>query len=323
MHKSSIVACIFIILVSSCHRENIENKICQNRSNGIKRPCTSEEILFIKDWNFIVDKINNFDINTFDKSFFSFSHGDKKLPKIILLGEVHNHIEGILENWGYIKYLAKNGPVHVLLEGLDASKFGGNDNLRKLNEIIIIVLHKRLADEKVAYHPDVWDRLAAARYNNAIDNFFSTIDHLVKIPFTKNINFSYWDDANEKDVKYVNMVRRNTSILNSITQKLRAEKNARVVVMAGFEHLPLGDYYTAYVAIPQLGLALPPHFSQFYTLAKQFRTTLKLGSENFFDERVGATQVLYEGLDALGINNIQAIPRSSLKNWKDKCRYCS
>lgn len=315
--------CAFGALFGACDLVTpppITDKICED-SNGTKRACTALELSLIEDWNWVVAKITSFDINKFDEKFLSVVQGDLKNPKVVLMGEAHNHIDGILENWGYLNYLAKNGKINVLEEGGDAAQEESNTSIKKIIRVLQIIVQKRLIDEGVVYHPSNWDKLTAERLRPAIDSFFRAQDHLKGAGFMNyldNISFSNWDKRGEKSYKYMNMVRRNTSLINSITQKLQTEEQVPVVVLAGFSHLPLGDYYTAYKQIPQLGLKLPPDFPRFYPLAEAYRTRrAREGNEKYYEERVGATQVIYEGLSNLGVNTVQATPRSSIKNWEE------
>ena len=327
LHKIyNLTALIIIVFLSACDHDNntqITDKICEDRVDRTKRACSAEELLFIKDWNWIIERITDFDIDKFEEKFLSVPPGKPKKPQVALLGEMHNHLEGILDNWGYINYLAKNEKVNILMEGSDSqSKDNNKDSneefFSKISELISLYVEKNLSDAGVPYHSSNWKKLKAEGFKQAFDYFFSAVKHLKQLRSLNNMNFAYWDKRGEKSYKYKNMVTRNTSLINSVTQKLATEKNIPIVVMAGFEHLPLGDYYVAAVRIPALKLGFPPKFSQFYLDAIQYRLS---SSQNkiikFYEERLGATQVIYDGLSKFEVNIIQAIPRSSLKSWKE------
>ena len=89
-----------------------------------------------------------------------------------------------------------------------------------------------------------------------MDNFLSTSKHLTRIPFTKNMVFSYWDHKRETDDKYINLREKKSFAAQLSLPRSWGEKNVPVAVLAGFEHLPFGGLLLAYTRIPKLGLVL-------------------------------------------------------------------
>lgn len=173
-----------IVFISSCNPHGTkQGKLCQRDEDEPERLCTNEELAFISNWNYVISTINNFNIDDFDK-YYKRVGNDYINPRLALLGEVHIDFHGMLTNYSYLNYLAKNQKVQALKEGCNFDpnpKKVESENKKQFShvlEIIVLILQKELIDEGRAYDPRQWDKLAAARVEPRKEYFLAHVNIL-------------------------------------------------------------------------------------------------------------------------------------------------
>lgn len=302
---------LFVVLFFFQACEEGSKFTCEDRTTKAKRQCSLAEDSFIKEFNSITDTIEAFNPKDLENKYTTWRYpNDNSLPALHLLGEAHVDVEGILSNWGYINYISKNSQnkIKILLEGSDFVVNEKEDTLDILSAIYFhTYLVKIFVREKIKYtSASVLDTFMANNINQVYDLFFITYENLRFSNLIKSIHFNYWDHRGKS------FKSRNISMAQRIVDHFKAKPQEPLVVIAGFEHFPLGEKIA--VSVREPGLSLPNAYSDYYTFIEQIqRSRGQKRKLTVFEERFGATKIIYQTIIDNNFKARTLIPLSSVE----------
>ena len=213
---------------------------------------TEEEKLFINDFNSYLLKIKEppYSFQDLEKGF-SNSGKDVKQAQIIFFGERHQDPVMKFEQLRALELLLKPDDV-VLFEGGDA----GEEAFDCVNSFGNAYIQHKWFGRGRKFDSHTGERLDWSKaekkvfYDHQIHLFHQTLEalNLTSIKLSQSLCY-YWDDKKshvwgEKDTREGHpllepMTKRNTAMVAEIKRHL--SPNHKVIVIAGFHHLPTGD----------------------------------------------------------------------------------
>ena len=101
-------------------------------------------------------------------------------------------------------------------------------------------------------------------------------------------------------------------MVRAIEHAQKQDTKGTIVVMAGYRHLPLGEYVSAKNVINNFSFPDIPDFNNYYIAANNYKIDKIKKSKLSFDEEVlGTTRDVYIKISSIN-NSIQAIPWTAL-----------
>lgn len=286
-----------LLFLSSCFFEVQEEKKLVEYN-------VSKEV-FIGEFNQFLSEIKNSNENVLDNFVIdSINKSDKNSKIVHLFGEHHLDKDGIKKTLSYIIQLAKKGPVKVLIEGTGREKSASTlpGNLVTIQHFFWYFLLQKYVDLNGVsnYNPVALDNWIAAHTNYIDIVVQSILDEklLVQGMSIPQIRFDGWDKEVEVPYSFEGLVMRNKSLVDGIAQE---NDKVQLVVLAGFMHLPLGDYLN-YQKNKDQRYVLNPDYARFYTELSKDRS-----------HKNGSSEIIYSSALQNGWALIQAIPKSSLR----------
>lgn len=283
-----------LVLLSSCfHEAKEERKLTEYNVN---------QDVFISDFNQFLSDIKNSDETILNNFVVDTINNDKNNSKIVhVFGEHHLDKDGIKKTLAYIIQLAKKGPVKILREGMPSEKSTSTipANLDTILHFFSFFLTQKYIDLNGVnnYNSEALDswRAAHSKYFDVVVRSLLDKKLLVQGTNLNKIRVGGWDKEVNKPYSFEGLVLRNKSLVDAIAGE---DDTVQLVVLAGFVHLPLGDYLD-YQKNTNKPYDANPDYPRFYAEQSTF--------EN------GSSEIIYRSALKNGWTLIQAIPKSSLR----------
>lgn len=265
----------------------------------------SPEVL-LADFNQFLSEIKNSDDTILDSFVINAVNKDNNASKIVyLFGEHHLDKEGVKKTLSYIIQLAKKGPVKILREGMPSGKSESTlpANLFTIQYFFSSFLTQKYIDLHGVSHydPKAIDSWKAAhmKYFGVVIQSILDKKLLVQGLNITKIRIDGWDKEIDNPYSFQGMVLRNTSMVDVIAKE---EGTVQLAIVAGFIHLPLGDYLD-FQKNNNKRYEANPDYPRFYAERSQ---------EHFTSEN-GSSEIIYRSAIKNGWTLIQAIPKTSLR----------
>lgn len=309
-----LLSIIVILLAGACSDPHV-NHICQD--NTKRRPCTSDEKNMIDDMRTIIRSVANFDSNNLDKKFNTTSKGIDG-ARVVIFGENHLEIIGMMETLGALNALAKNGDV-VLLEGADRKKAA----VVECGLHLIFNIYEAWQWEKLGldYNPALKAEWYATKKLGAL--FHSTKASYDLSGLTiKHVRCGFWDDAKAlqegltSGINYNVLKKQNLSMFYAIEENLKdlpAKNN--IFVNTGYFHMPLGEVLDF---IKKNSGHASTEFSvdDFYALVKAEKEKPLASRTVIIDDFSGNSRVLYKNLQRKSIPYVEMIHGRVFRHYR-------
>lgn len=299
-----------LFISAGCGRLETD-KVCREQNRD--RPCTENEVRVIYGIQKIIDRIVSFNPATFESDFLFDEVKGKNKSQLYLLGENHSDIDGQLATWSYVNHLGKNGGL-VLKEGLSRKTARENDGVSFCAFLANLYAGIEWAKLNRPYYPSEYDSWIAKNMPLkeclfSLRNFNFSGLNLVKM------TFGYWDVDREKKSKLSDVdavLKRNRSLVKAVLTALPTIEDKPLFVVAGYEHLPLGDLSRAQAKNRRHNLDIPNSYEDFYDAVEKNRALPKEMRKIKLLEFSGTTANIFRAFKQKGIGYFQAIPMRSL-----------
>jgi hypothetical protein len=299
---------IATLWLAACVQPKFES-ICED--NGSVRDCTPKEQAMIDDMHYIIKAIHNYEM-THPEQINWAVRGNSMNPRVIYLGENHTEIVGQIQTLATVNTVADAKTIY-LREGADRFlPYEKNCGLDVIFQEFLVWQWEKLG---IAYDP-------VKAYNWRVSQGYEELFQKTKRSYDlsglgiADMTCGYWDDRKALDecFKDLNLIPKRLKVrnlgMNEAVEKALSNFN-RVVVSAGYSHLPIGEVVKLKNNNPSRS-DITSSMEDFYGLVKDEKRKPEATRSLKISAGVGSTKVIY---DFLKDRDIPFVERIHGKMW--------
>lgn len=258
--------------------------------NDNKRTCSSKEKSMIDGIRSIINQLKSYRHDDFATSFEA-SGDPLDQAQVLFFGENHTEIISIIQSYAALSYLANPDDV-ILLEGSSPS----NQNF-KCDAVFLLNTYVIWEWEKLGRSYEPWAINEWAKQEAMAESFRATIKSYDRQALKLGrLTCNYWDNtyALKKKIDYQSLKERNEAMVKAIKDQLKQAQ--RVFIVAGSNHLPMGEFRSSLRQAQKKKLTHPNNYIDYYTSVKNLKTSPDPTQFKLFYNS-GSTEPIYQLLN--------------------------